>query len=74
MNTRLVAVAAVAVVVSAGSLFVAHAQTELKAPPADPRIDKLIEQNEKVLKNQDDILKKLDEMNKGILQLRVRSS
>jgi hypothetical protein len=74
MNTKLVVALTVAAVLAAGSLFVARAQTEPKATPPDPRIDKLLEQNEKVLKSQEDILKKLDELKEGLLQVRRRSS
>ena len=51
-----------------------YAQSESKSAPADPRIDKLLEQNEKILKNQDDILKQLADLKEGVLQIRRRSS
>ena len=54
--------------------FIAHAQTEVKPVALDPRVDKLIEQNEKILKNQDEILKQLGEVKEGVLQIRRRSS
>ena len=50
-----------------------YAQSQSK-PPVDPRIDKLLEQNEKILKNQDDILKQLADLKEGVLQIRRRSS
>jgi hypothetical protein len=76
MNTKFAAIFALAVGLVAGSLFMAQAQTQTqaKAPPPDPRIDKLIEQNEQILKNQDQIIKDLNDMKEGILQLRRRSS
>ena len=74
MNAKIVAVFAVATALVAGSLFVARAQTETKAPPPDPRIDKLLDQNEKILKNQDEILKDLGDLKEGVLQLRRRTS
>ena len=76
MNTKFAAIFALAVGLVAGSLFVAQAQTQVqvKPPPPDPRIDKLIEQNDLMLKNQDQILKDLTDLKEGILQLRRRSS
>jgi hypothetical protein len=74
MNTKTVALFVVAAGLIAGSLFVAHAQGENKTATPDPRIDKLIEQNEKILKNQDAILKDLADLKEGVLQLRRRSS
>ncbi|MGA2140694.1 MAG: hypothetical protein ABSH14_17720 [Verrucomicrobiia bacterium] len=74
MNTKFVPILMLAVGLVAGSLFVAQAQSETKPAPPDTRIDKLLEQNEKILKNQDDILKALTDLKEGVLQLRRRSS
>ena len=76
MNTKFVAIFALAVGLVAGSLFMAQAQTEPKPalPPPDPRIDKLLDQNEQILKNQDQIMKDLSDLKEGVLQLRRRSS
>ena len=74
MNTKLVAVFALAAGLIAGSLFVAQAQTETKPAPKDTRLDKVIEQNEQILKNQDEMMKRLDELKEGVLQIRRRSS
>jgi hypothetical protein len=76
MNTKLVVSIALAVGVIAGSFFIAQAQDQTKATPAsaDPRIDKLIEQNDKILKNQDEILRQLGDLKEGVLQIRRRSS
>jgi hypothetical protein len=74
MNAKLVAVFALAAGLIAGSLFIAHAQGEAKPAVLDPRVDKLIEQNEKILKNQDEILRQLAEVKEGVLQIRRRSS
>jgi hypothetical protein len=77
MNTKFVAIFALAVGLVAGSLFMAQGQTEPKPPalpPPDPRIDKLLDQNEQILKNQDQIIKDLDDLKEGVLQLRRRSS
>jgi hypothetical protein len=51
-----------------------QAQTQVKPPPADPRVDKIIDQNDQILKNQDQILKDLSDLKEGVLQLRRRSS
>jgi hypothetical protein len=74
MNAKYVAIFALAAGLIAGSLFVAQAQSEVKPPPPDTRIDKLLDQNEKILKNQDTIMKELDEIKEGVLQVRRRSS
>jgi hypothetical protein len=77
MNAKYVATFALAAGLIAGSLFLAQAQSETKpvAPAAtDSRIDKLLEQNEKILKNQDEILKELADIKEGVLQVRRRSS
>ena len=76
MNTKLVAVLAVAAAMVAGTFFLAQAngQTKVATVPVDQRIDKLIEQNEKILRNQDEILKQLAELKEGVLQIRRRSS
>ena len=74
MNAKYVAIFALAAGLIAGSLFVAQAQSEVKPPPPDTRIDKLLEQNEKILKNQDEILKELADIKEGVLQVRRRSS
>ena len=74
MNTKLVAIMALAAGLVAGSLFLAQAQTETKPAPKDSRIDKLLDQNDQILKNQTEILKRLDDLKEGVLQLRRRSS
>jgi hypothetical protein len=74
MNIKYAAIFALAVGLVAGSLFIAQAQSEVKPPPPDTRIDKLLEQNEKILKNQDEILKELADIKEGVLQVRRRSS
>jgi len=76
MNTKFAAIFALAVGLIAGSLFMAQAQTQapVKPPPSDMRIDKIIDQNEQILKNQDQIMKDLSDLKEGVLQLRRRSS
>jgi hypothetical protein len=73
MNAKYVAVFTLAAGLIAGSLFVAQAQSDVKPAAADPRVDKLLDQNEKILKNQEEILQDLADLKKGVLQLRVRS-
>jgi hypothetical protein len=74
MNTKFAAIFALAVGLVAGSLFMVQAQTPVKPPPPDPRIDKVIDQNDQILKNQDQIIKDLNDLKEGVLQLRRRSS
>jgi len=77
MNTKFVAIFALAAALVAGSLFVAHGQSETKPAPAvasDPRVDKLLEKSDQILKNQDEILKQLADIKEGLLQVRRRSS
>jgi hypothetical protein len=77
MNRKYAAIFALAAALVVSSLFLARAQTPqtpVKPPPPDPRIDKVIDQNDQILKNQDQILKDLSDLKEGILQLRRRSS
>jgi hypothetical protein len=70
MNTKVfIAIVAVAV----GSLYFVRAD-ESATPATDPRIDKLIEQNEQILKTQADILQQIQEIKRDLQQLRRRSS
>ena len=74
MKAKYIAIIALAAGLIAGSLFVVQAQSEVKPAEPDKRIDKLLEQNEKILKNQDEILKELADIKEGVLQVRRRSS
>ena len=77
MNSKFVAIFALAAALVAGSLFVAHGQSENKpvaVAASDPRVDKLLEKSDQILKNQDEILKQLGEIKEGLLQVRRRSS
>jgi hypothetical protein len=74
MKAKYIAIFTLAAGLLGGSLFIAQAQSDVKPPPPDPRIDKLLEQNEKILKNQDAIMKELDDIKEGVLQARRRTS
>jgi hypothetical protein len=74
MNRKFVAIFVLAAALVAGGLFVVQAQTPVKPPPSDPRIDKLMEQSDQILKNQEQIMKDLSDVKEGVLQLRRRSS
>jgi hypothetical protein len=74
MDAKYVAIFTLAAGLVAGSFFIAQAQSDVKPPAPDPRIDKLLDQNEKILKNQDEILKELADIKEGVLQVRRRSS
>jgi hypothetical protein len=74
MNTKYVAIFAFAAALVVGGLLLAQVPAPVKPPPPDPRMDKIIEQNEQILKNQDQILKDLSDLKEGVLQLRRRSS
>jgi hypothetical protein len=76
MNTKFVAIFALAAGLIVGSLFMAQAQSETKPaiPPSDPRIDRLMDKSDQILKNQDEILKQLADIKEGLLQVRRRSS
>ena len=71
MKPRLFLTVAVAALLVAGTFAIAQAPTQ---PKADPRIDKLLEQNEQILKNQGEIMKSLADMKESLLILKRRSS
>lgn len=75
MNTKLVYILAVAGALAVGAVVTAQTGAKPQAAESgDSRIGKLLEQNEQILKNQQEILQKLDTMNSGIQQLRRRGS
>ena len=75
MRTKTVAITILAASLLAGGLLIAQTQTETKSAAAsDSRIDKIIEQNEKILKNQEEMLKELADLKEGVLQMRRRTS
>jgi hypothetical protein len=73
MNKRSIIAACIAAIIVAGSLAIA-AQPAKPAAGSDPRLDKVIEQNEQILKNQAEIMKMLQEVQTGLNALRRRSS
>jgi hypothetical protein len=74
MNTKWIAVITLAVALIAGAIVVAHAQTQPKAAPQTAQLDKIIEQNEKILSNQGEILKAISQLHEDIVVLKRRSS
>jgi cell division protein FtsX len=72
MKIKHILITVVLAALLAGGLLVT-AQTESKTQP-DPRIGKVLEQNEQILKNQEEIKKTLEEVRRDLLQLRRRSS
>jgi len=80
MNNKFAAIFALAIGLVAGSLLVAQGQNDVKPSP-DPRVQKLLDNDELILRNQDQILKNqaqmmedLSNLKEGVLQLRRRSS
>ncbi len=77
MRKKLLVVCA-AVALLAGATFVIAQQVQQAqdkpAAAADPRIDKLLQQNEQILKNQEQILKALDGLKQDLVQVRRRGS
>jgi predicted RND superfamily exporter protein len=74
MKAKLFVTVAVAALLVAGTFAIAQAPAQPKPAPSDTRIDKLLEQNEQILKNQQDILKQLGDLKESILILKRRSS
>jgi hypothetical protein len=75
MKHHRLVVTVVGALLLAGGLFFAEAQAPTPKPAGgDPRIDKLVEQNQQILQNQQDIIKALADIREGLLQLRRRSS
>lgn len=58
----------------AGSLCIHANEDQPQQPAKDPRIDKVLEQNQQILKNQGEIIQRLDKLEKDLLQIRRRSS
>ena len=73
MNRKTLIGLVVVSLIAAGSLYLAEAQTNDTAGK-DPRLDKILEQNERIIKGQEEIQKTLGELKQDLLQLRRRSS
>ena len=69
MNSKLIIALGVAAGLGIGALSWSQAADQGGAGKPDPRVDKLLEQNELILKNQADILKNQAEMMKSLQQL-----
>jgi hypothetical protein len=75
MKTNHLLVVALAALVVVGTwIGTAQGETKPATQSSDPRIDKLLEQNEQILKNQAEIKKQLEGLKQDILQIRRRSS
>jgi len=80
MNKKTIVSLCIAAALVAGTFVLAQSADQAKSKP-DSRIDQLLEQNKKiqktqedVLKNQEAIIKALEEVKTGVQQLRRRSS
>jgi hypothetical protein len=73
MNKKSLIALGIAVVLVAGTVVFAQSSKPVAASGADPRLDKVIEQNEQILKNQQEILKKLNEVQTGMSILKRRT-
>ena len=74
MNTKWIAVLTVAMALVVGAIVVANAQNPPKAASQGSQLDKIIEQNNKILSSQDEILKTLSQFREDLLILKRRSS
>lgn len=72
MNKKTMAALCIAATLVAGTFVLA--QSTGSSTGGDPRLDKIVEQNEKILKNQDEILKQLGVINENVFILKRRSS
>ena len=76
MNKKTLVACCITGLLVAGT-FVAAQAPKAPAPAvasSDPRIDKLLEQNAKILQQQDEILKQLNLLQEWMAQLRRRSA
>ena len=73
MKTNFVVSLCLAGLLAVAAVVWAESSDQAPAAGKDPRIDKLIQQNEQILKNQDDILKKIDEIQGGMAILKRRT-
>jgi len=74
MKTKTVIASCIAAVIVASTLVFAQAPKPASQPIADPRIDKLLQQNELILKNQQEILKQLEDVKTVVGGLKRRAT
>ena len=70
MNTKLLTALCVAGLIAGASFVLAQSKSTSDAD----RIDKLIQQNEQILKNQEEMMKQLKDINENVFVLKRRSS
>ncbi len=73
-TSQIVWTLAVAALLAGGSLVYTQAQVAQTNPAADGRLDKIIEQNNLILKNQESLKEDMQKIQRDLLQLRRRSS
>jgi hypothetical protein len=69
MKTKLFATIAVAAMLVGGGLAIAQMPGQSQPKP-DPRVEKLLSQNEQILKNQDDIKSQLSDIKDALADLK----
>lgn len=74
MKWKRTSVVVIAVAVLVGTWVVAQTPKPAQTSNDDPRIGRILDQNEKVLKNQEAILKSLGEIQQTLTVLKFRSS
>ncbi len=74
MNGKFLAILAGSALLVAATWVFAQGQVKPAAAPPDPRIDKIVDQNDQILKNQQEMLKAIADIKQDLLQLRRRSS
>ncbi len=70
MKTKLFATIAVAAMLAAGGLAIAQMPGQGQPPKPDPRVQKLLEQNEEILKGQEDIKSQLNDIKSDLADLK----
>jgi len=74
MNTKWIAVLILIVALSAVAIVATDAQTQSKTPSQAAQLEKIVEQNEKIISGQAEILKAVSQMREDIMILKRRSS
>jgi len=73
MKNNTLASLCLAVLILTSGIVWAQTSPAPKPVATDTRVEKLIEQNQQILKNQEEILKRLERIEQGLTQLRRRS-